>query len=95
EAFRLDEAGRQQRRLRGRERGIAADLGYGLRAFGGMLTPYSEYRLTSGDYGSIRQVAGVRFSNSDALQLSLFSERHIARPGETRSRLAVELQKRY
>ncbi|MBF2755682.1 MAG: hypothetical protein ISN29_10570, partial [Gammaproteobacteria bacterium AqS3] len=91
----LDEAGRQQRRLRGRERGIAADLGYGLRAFGGMLTPYSEYRLTSGDYGSIRQLAGVRFSNSDALQLSLFSERHIARLGETRSRLAVELQKRY
>ncbi|MBF2756073.1 MAG: hypothetical protein ISN29_12595, partial [Gammaproteobacteria bacterium AqS3] len=95
EAFRLDEAGRRQRQLRGRERGIAADLGYGLRAFGGMLTPYSEYRFTSGSSGSIRQVAGVRFSNSDALQLSLFSERNIVRLGETRSRLAVELQKRY
>ncbi|MBF2754199.1 MAG: hypothetical protein ISN29_02945, partial [Gammaproteobacteria bacterium AqS3] len=62
---------------------------------GGLLTPYTEYRFTSGEYGGARQVAGLRFSNDDALELSLFSERHIARLGETRSRLAVELQKRY
>ncbi|MBF2754166.1 MAG: hypothetical protein ISN29_02770, partial [Gammaproteobacteria bacterium AqS3] len=51
--------------------------------------------FTSGEHGSIRQLAGVRFSNSDALEFSLFSERHIARLGQARSRLAVELQKRY
>ncbi|MBF2754754.1 MAG: hypothetical protein ISN29_05770, partial [Gammaproteobacteria bacterium AqS3] len=47
------------------------------------------------DYGSISQIAGGRFSNSDTLQVRLFSERHIARLGQSRSRLAVELQKRY
>ncbi|MBF2755722.1 MAG: hypothetical protein ISN29_10775 [Gammaproteobacteria bacterium AqS3] len=95
EAFRLDEAGRQSRQMRGQSRGAAASLGYGLRAFGGLLTPYSEYRFTSGVHGSIRQVAGVRFSGGEALRLSLFSERQIAQRGEARSRLAVELQRRY
>ena len=94
-AFGLDEADRQRRQLRGRDRGLAGSIGYGLRTLGGMLTPYSEYRFRSGDYGSTRQVAGFRFSDSETLELKLFSERQISGLGQTRSRLAVELQKRF
>ncbi|MBF2755853.1 MAG: hypothetical protein ISN29_11445, partial [Gammaproteobacteria bacterium AqS3] len=95
EAFRLDEADRQSRQVRGQDRGLAGSLGYGLRAFGGMLTPYTEYRFTSGSGGSIRQVAGVRFSDGGALELSLFSERQIIHRGEASSNLAIELRRRY
>ncbi|MBF2755474.1 MAG: hypothetical protein ISN29_09495 [Gammaproteobacteria bacterium AqS3] len=67
--------------MRGGDRGLAGSLGYGLRAFGGMLTPYTERRFTSGNAGSIRQVAGVRFSDSEALEFSLLSECHPAEAG--------------
>nr|MBF2755565.1 autotransporter domain-containing protein [Gammaproteobacteria bacterium AqS3] len=95
DAFRLNEADRQRRRTQRLDRGLAGNIGYGLFAFGGLLTPYSEYRFTSGSNGGARQVAGVRFSDDNTLELRLFSERHITHRGEARSKLAVELQKRY
>ncbi|MBF2755455.1 MAG: hypothetical protein ISN29_09400, partial [Gammaproteobacteria bacterium AqS3] len=76
-------------------RGVAGSIGYGLRTLGGMLTPYSEYRYTGGEYGGARQVAGVKFADGERLDLRLFSERRVSARGETRSRLAVELRRRF
>ncbi|MBF2755246.1 MAG: autotransporter outer membrane beta-barrel domain-containing protein, partial [Gammaproteobacteria bacterium AqS3] len=93
EAFRLDQADISHRRQRQQQRGVAAKLAYGIRGLGGMLEPYSEYDFTSGEYGSLRQVAGVRFSRFDTLELRLFSERQVSGQGPVRSRLRVELQR--
>ncbi|MBF2755464.1 MAG: hypothetical protein ISN29_09445 [Gammaproteobacteria bacterium AqS3] len=87
--------GAQRQTGRQTGRGVMADIGYGLRALGGLLTPYSEYRHTGGSGGSTRQVAGVRFSDSDTLEFSLFSERLMQPRGESRSHLALELQRRF
>ena len=53
--------------MQGQDRGLSGSIGYGLLTLGGLLTPYSEYRFSSGEFGSIRQVTGVRFSDGDAL----------------------------
>ncbi|MBF2755479.1 MAG: hypothetical protein ISN29_09520, partial [Gammaproteobacteria bacterium AqS3] len=95
EAFRLGASDLRNRRMRQRGRGLAGSLGYGLRTLGGLLTPYSEYRLTSGEHGGGRQVAGVRFLDGNGVDLRLFSERRILARGKVRSRLAVELQRRF
>ena len=65
----------------------------GCGALGGVLTPYSEYRITGGADGTARRIAGVRFSGSETLQLSLFGERQTLGRGETRSQLSVELRR--
>ncbi|MBF2753876.1 MAG: autotransporter outer membrane beta-barrel domain-containing protein, partial [Gammaproteobacteria bacterium AqS3] len=95
EAFRLDRHDLQSRRQRQHERGVAANFAYGLRALGGMLAPYSEYDFISGEYGSTRQIAGLKFSGADTLELRLFSERQVFGNSPTRSKLAVELRKQF
>ncbi|MBF2753749.1 MAG: autotransporter outer membrane beta-barrel domain-containing protein [Gammaproteobacteria bacterium AqS3] len=95
EAFRLDQADMSYRRQRQQERGVAAKLAYGLRGLGGMLEPYSEYDFTSGEYGSMRQVTGVKFSRFDTLELRLFSERQVSGQSPVRSKLRVELKKQF
>nr|MBF2753659.1 hypothetical protein [Gammaproteobacteria bacterium AqS3] len=95
DAFGLDGADLRRRQVRAQHRGMAGNIGYGLRTLGGLLTPYSEYRYTGGEYGGARQVAGVKFADGERLDLRLFSERQVSGRGETRSRLAVELQRRF
>ncbi|MBF2755226.1 MAG: hypothetical protein ISN29_08215 [Gammaproteobacteria bacterium AqS3] len=95
DAFQLSDADLQRREDQQNNRGLAANLAYGLRSFGGLLTPYSEFNFTSGASGSTRQITGVRFNSSDTLELRLFSERQISSQGAVRSRVAAEIEKQY
>ncbi|MBF2755452.1 MAG: hypothetical protein ISN29_09385 [Gammaproteobacteria bacterium AqS3] len=95
EAFKLDESDIRRRQLNRQTRGMSANIAYGLRTFGGMLTPYSEYRFTSGESGQTNQVTGLRYIGREALELRLFSERQISARGESQSKLGLELNKRF
>ncbi|MBF2755166.1 MAG: hypothetical protein ISN29_07910, partial [Gammaproteobacteria bacterium AqS3] len=95
EAFRLDQSDLRDHRRRQQRRGVAAELAYGLRALGGMLAPYSEYDFTSGEHGSMRQVAGVKFSGQGTLEWKLFGERRVSGRSPARSKLAIELSRQF
>ncbi|MBF2756093.1 MAG: autotransporter outer membrane beta-barrel domain-containing protein, partial [Gammaproteobacteria bacterium AqS3] len=96
DAFELDRADLQRRQQRS-GRGLMADFAYGLGALGGLLTPYSELRFTSGEFGSMRQIAGVKFNRGDRLELRLFTERQSQTSGRTpaQSELRLELQREF
>ena len=96
QAFRLDGAERQSRQSRQGQRGVEASLAYGVGVLGGLLTPYSEYRVINSDYGSSRRWgSGVKFRDGDTLELRLFSERQVSGQGEGLSRMRVELQRQF
>ncbi len=96
QAFRLGEGELRSRQHRQQQSGMQAGLAYGLGALGGLLTPYSEYRLTSGDYGpSRRREHGVKFSDRDRLEFRLFSERQTSGQRQDISQLRIELQRQF
>ncbi|MBF2753878.1 MAG: autotransporter outer membrane beta-barrel domain-containing protein [Gammaproteobacteria bacterium AqS3] len=92
-SLQLNEVELRSRHPRHQARGMAANFAYGLRALGGLLTPYSEYDSISGEHGSTRQVVGLKFSDDDLLELRLLNEKQIFGKGLARSKLAVEIQR--
>ena len=93
EAFRLDRSVSPDERQR---TSMTATAGYGLDAFGGLLTPFAEYQLTGGAasaYG--RQTTGVKFFGGPDLEIRLFGERRTSLRSPNRTRIGVEVERRY
>ncbi|MBF2755584.1 MAG: autotransporter outer membrane beta-barrel domain-containing protein [Gammaproteobacteria bacterium AqS3] len=93
EAFRLDRTLHPEERPGG---SLTATAGYGLDAFGGLLTPYAEYQMTGGvasAYG--RQTTGVKFFGGPDLEIRLFGERRTALRSPNRTRIGVEVKRQY
>ncbi|MBF2753760.1 MAG: autotransporter outer membrane beta-barrel domain-containing protein, partial [Gammaproteobacteria bacterium AqS3] len=95
DAFNLEQGpqiGSDERRQRS---ALGADLGYSLDALGGMLTPYTEYRLTAGVHASEQRSAGLRFRRADQLQTRLFFEQRINQGADDTAGLGFEFSRRF
>ena len=92
EAFRPDRTGLINSN-RAQKGALTANFGFGMSAFGGLLTPYTEYRITQGDYASARYTTGLRFTDGEDLEARLFNEISTGQGRQDTSRIGLELKK--
>ncbi|MBF2754540.1 MAG: autotransporter outer membrane beta-barrel domain-containing protein [Gammaproteobacteria bacterium AqS3] len=92
EAFNLDQHDLQRMQQSAQRMVLATRLGYGMDAFGGLLTPFAEYNFSGGSYASSRLTSGLKFMRTDSFEARLFGEQRITQGQKPENKIGVELR---
>ncbi|MBF2754647.1 MAG: autotransporter domain-containing protein, partial [Gammaproteobacteria bacterium AqS3] len=74
---------------------LQARAGYGLDLRDGLLTPFAEYSVSGGDDASGRLLGGLRYQGGETLEARLFGEWQSHRDTQPRTRIGLELSRRF
>ena len=74
---------------------MSARAGYGLDFRGGLLTPFAEHSQIGGEGASSRTTGGLKFQGSETFEAKLFGEQEVRQGHQPRSRIGLELNRRF